>query len=187
MEIIIKIILKYLFFFIYNPFVKGNVLFYNIINNFKRKMPKKSKATKHLKGDDIPIYFRCSTTELIGVRNLSPLKIEMSQMEFDTFIKEIEDFKCFKFTIFNNEIQRIINRIKELDINDINTSISLDSKMKFMVLYDILHDDDAIPYVFSKYTLNYIKRKVNNIKYVDVITNLFLFLIPIYFLFLYLK
>ena len=41
MEFTIKIILKYLFFFIYHPFVKGNVLFYNIISDFKKKMPKK--------------------------------------------------------------------------------------------------------------------------------------------------
>lgn len=153
----------------------------------KKRCLKKSKTSKHLEGDNIPIYFRCPTTELIGVRDLSSLKIEMSQIEFDNFIKQIEDFKCFKLTIFRNEIQRIINRIKELDVNDIDTIISFKSKMKFEVLYDILHDDDEIPYIYSKYTLNYIKRKINSIKYVDVVTNLFLFLIPIYFIFLYLK
>jgi hypothetical protein len=181
-------LLKILFFVIYYPFIKGNHDYYKIITNFEKKFPPKDKLPKIIEEKDFPRWFP-ETFKYISVYNTSTLDSKLSQQEFDYFIKELQDFKCFRTTIFRKKIYKhknsLINRFKSIDLNKMKGDVqkSLDFQMMYMNL-----QKSIIPYLFSTYTIVYIKNKLKNITYENIVMNIILPLVMIvYLLFVFFK
>jgi hypothetical protein len=133
-------------FSLYKVFLKGNILFFKILENFIKQLPpKKDKVIPKLNEKFNMYQF-----------NVDEVKTNITKKELNIFLKELEDFNYKRIYFKRKKIQEYSRNVQRM----INTNTEISSfnfKFTITILQEFFNKEEKKPYLIGYKFYEYLK------------------------------